>query len=98
MIAASHDLEDLSLDHGPLAEHLSVACPHHEIPEREQRPIPSTVCLEVAWAVVPCLPVELEHQPVSDHEVDVPDSRDLDLRRDPQPTAPQGQPGDGLES
>ena len=72
------ELEDLLFDQRPTVHDLRVAHANDDETSHDQSPISGAIGLEV----VPRRPVQLEHQPVTDQQVDAAHSGNPELRND----------------
>src|SRR4051794_38696112 len=76
VLATPNEPQDLFLDQRPSVHDLRVAHADDDEPSHDQRPISRAIGLEV----MPFLPVQLEHQPVTDQQVDPTHSGNSVLR------------------
>lgn len=79
MIASDNRGQDRTLDGRPIVDHLLEAEAKHSIPHRRERGVSPAVVLECAGRVVERATVDFDDESVSDDEVDVADTRNVDL-------------------
>lgn len=98
MLPPSHYREHLEFDGAPVVDDTRIAESHHEIAPCHQCAVPSSITFSLFGTRVPRVAVELEHEPISDNEIDAtdPSNRDLDARRETGRTKPK--PPQGLQS
>lgn len=80
MLTAADECEYLSLERSPLVEDTSRTGVKHECTARDQLGVSATVTLPGFRGRVPTVAVQLDHESVSDHQIDASDARDDDLR------------------